>query len=99
MPRKDLDRADAELREVEERFKVCLAATLKEVAAGRNINVFFTDEYNPHSLPAHMLPNQTRELMQMARTSIELRRLLALPTDQCRGTLFIDACKESAELA
>lgn len=98
MSRKDFDRAEIELQTLESELKQRLIHELTEIASGRNTLFFFNDEHNPHDFPAHFLPEQSSELLMIARKSIELRKLLVMPTEQSVGQLFITACEENANL-
>ena len=98
MPRRDFERAEIELNALEHALIVRLCAELQEVSAGRNTHFFFTREHNPHEFPEHCLSKSSDELLEIARQTMELRKVLILPTDPCVGRLFEAACIESADL-
>ena len=98
MGRNDFDPAQTDLCSLETEFTQRLTRELREVSAGKKTLFFFSDEYNPHDLPAHWLFKETGELLQLARQSIALRELLVMPIDRCVGQLFIAACEENADL-
>ena len=98
MSQNDFDRAQTDLCSLGTELTQRLICELKEVSAGRKTLFFFSDEYNPHDLPAHLLFKETGELLQLARQSIALRELLVMAIDRCIGQLFIAACEENADL-
>jgi hypothetical protein len=98
MGRKDFDRAEKELHSLEEELRQRLMYELTEVAEGRSSLIFDSEVHNPSDLPAHMLPAASVELLDLARRSIALRKLLAVPTEHCIGSQFVAACEEHADL-
>jgi hypothetical protein len=98
MPRRDFDRVELELNAKEVELVRQLVAELREVAAESNTHFFHTPERNPHNFRKHFLHKRSYDLLNIARETIALRRLLLMPTDACVGRLFESACIESADL-
>jgi hypothetical protein len=99
MPRKDFERAELELTQLEQDLIRRLRIELPRIVCGYHTHFFFTAEYNPHNFPEHYLSNTSEELLKISRESLALRKLLAMPTDRCVGRLFEATCAESADLA
>jgi hypothetical protein len=98
MPRRDFERAAVELKAKELELVRELVTELRNVAAGYNTHFFDTPEHNPHDFPDHYFYKPSYELLNIARETIALRKLLVMPTDACAGRLFEAACIESADL-
>jgi hypothetical protein len=98
MPRRDFERAKDELSKLEDELRTRLCTELRAVAAGGDTLFFFTKEYNPHDFLESHMSKTSDELLQLARETIRLRKLLVLPTDLCVGHLFEMACIENADL-
>jgi hypothetical protein len=98
MPRREFERMELELQQLEKELTDRLRAELNIVSQRRNTHVFFSIEYNPHKFPSHFLYKNTEELLKIGRDTIELRTALALPTDACVGRLLEQACIETANL-
>jgi hypothetical protein len=98
MPRRDLERAERELKTKESELVRQLIAELRKVAAGRNTHFFHTSEYNPCGFPDHFFYKPSYDLLNLGRETIALRTLLAMTTDACVGRLLESACVESADL-
>ena len=98
MPRRDFERAEIELKAKESELIQNLVAELRKVAAGYNTHFFHTPEHNPHDFPDHYFYKPTHELLNIARETIALRKLLVMPADACVGRLLESACIESADL-
>ena len=98
MPRRDFERAKAELEAIEMQLAVQLRIELHKVLEGKTTLLFFNQEYNPHKFPEHFLSPTSDELLKLSHRSIELRKLLVLSTKDCIGRLYEAACIESADL-
>jgi hypothetical protein len=60
---------------------------------------FFSPEHNPRNYPEHWFSETSYELLNLARESVKLRKLLVLPTERCIGRLFEAACTENADFS
>jgi len=89
------DKNRARLAVLEADLWTRLTAELRNVAAGRNTLFFSASEYNAHSLPAHMLPTGTGEILAMAADALNLRNELGEPCEDTVGALFLDALKRA----
>jgi hypothetical protein len=98
MPRRDFERAEIELKGKELELSRQLIVELQQVVSGYNTHFFHTPEHNPHDFPDRYFYKPTYELLQTARETIALRRLMVMPTDACVGQLLESACIESADL-
>jgi hypothetical protein len=98
MPRKDFNRMEAELCQLEKELTERLRTELNTVSSGVNTLFFFTAEYDPHEFPEHYLSRASGELLGIARETIKLRKQLSMPVERCVGRLFESACREHSDL-
>lgn len=87
------------LAALEEEFLTRLTAELERVSSGANTLFFFTEEFNPHSLPAHQLPAESAGLSAIALEILSLRGLLKLPTSETPAELFRAYLERNADLS
>jgi hypothetical protein len=91
-------REEAELARLEAELTTRLTAELEKVISGKNTNFFFTPEYNPHNFPEQHVSRASAELLEIARKTVNLRKQLVMPINQCVGYYFEAACVECADL-
>ena len=88
----------SELRIIERELRDRLLGALPD-AEDRNSVFFFTSEHNPHALPKHVLSQESEQILELAKRTLEIRRLLNLPTNDSPGQLFLDACAEASDVS
>jgi hypothetical protein len=86
-----------ELESLERDFRDRLLRLLPE-AATTGSSVFTNKGFNPHHLPPHLLRRDADELLENAQACLRMREQLGLPTPGSLGDLFIEACRESADI-
>jgi len=82
---------------MERDFRDRLLRILPE-AARTGSQVFTNTAFNPHNLRPNLFRADADELLEDARACLRLREQLGLPVPGCIGDLFIEACRESADL-
>jgi len=91
------DKFTRQLESTERQFRDRLLALLPE-AAKTGSPVFTNTTFNPHNVRPHLFRADADELLEDARACLRLREQLDLPALGSVGDLFIEACRESADL-
>jgi len=86
-----------QLESLERQFRDRLLRLLPE-AVTTGSSVFTNRTFNPHHLPPHLFRTDADELLEEAQACLQMRAQLSLPATGSVGTLFIEACRESADL-
>jgi hypothetical protein len=86
---------EAILRRAENTLRESLAEILPEVVASGE-PLFFNSQFNPHSLPAHLLSKDGEALLQASSACVEMREALGLPGEGSVAELFLASCTEAA---
>ncbi len=89
----------AQLAELETELKRRLEGALQRVARGESSLFFHTREFNPHGLPAHVLPKESEELSQTASAALRLRELLGEPAEGSVAFAFRRTLQRATDLA
>lgn len=97
MSRREKQRA--QLSTIEAELRLRLVDALKRVAAGEDTLFFTTVEFNPSSLPAHMLSKNSAELSELALESLRLHDILGETPTGSVGEMFRGALREAARTA
>ncbi|HEY2403000.1 MAG TPA: hypothetical protein VGI23_21785 [Steroidobacteraceae bacterium] len=91
------DKFTRQLESIEREFRDRLLRLLpKAVETGSS--VFTNTTFNPHNLPPQVFRTDADELLADAQACLRLREQLVLPVLGSVGGLFLDACRESADL-
>jgi len=91
------DKFTQQLQSLEREFRDRLLRLLPE-AVKTGSSVFTNTRFNPHQLPPHLFRRDADELLEVAQACLQMREQLSLPAPGSVGDLFIEACRESADL-
>jgi hypothetical protein len=92
------EKLEGTLRSTEEELRRRLRSALPHVVDGYRSHLFCNSEFNPlELLEAHRDP-ESEVLLDLAKRTQRLRGQLGLVQSEGPGQLFIDACRESADL-
>jgi hypothetical protein len=94
MSRREKQRA--QLSTIEAELRRRLVDALKRVARGEDSLFFTTVEFNPFSLPAHVLSKNSAELSELALKSLRLRDILGERATGSVGEMLRAALRDAA---
>jgi hypothetical protein len=95
MKRDRLAEAERLLNETESSLRAMLIAALAEVADTGGA-LFVNSEFVPPGFPKSKVFGKGEAFYRNARSCLELRQTLRLPTADTVGALFLEACAENA---
>jgi hypothetical protein len=91
------DKFAQQLESMEQAFRDRLMKLLPAAAKAGSL-VFTNTNFNPHHLRPHLFGTDADELLEDARACLRMRERLSLPAPGSVGDLFVEACRESADL-
>jgi hypothetical protein len=83
---------------IEQELAQRLVQILPTVVEGRRTAIFFNRDFNPFQFSPNHYDFESDELLELACDAIKLRRLTDSPFNEGVAVLFLEACRENADL-